>query len=119
MNVEYRQRVSTYVREFDLTHNQIYEDEVEFESDIVDFCWIPRPDIERMTCVVRLFDAETRDELTNGRGELVVEANSTERKWMSFSGFGWHDEGRTMPITKCRFEASIDGTDSIDIEIYH
>ncbi len=118
MDVEYRQRVSTPYREFDITDNQHYEDEVEFGSDVVDFCWVPKPDTERMTCHVKLFDAESRAELTRGEGELVIEANSTERKWMSFSGFGWHDEGMSMPISKCRYEAWIDGTESIVVEIF-
>jgi hypothetical protein len=118
MDVVYEQRVSTLLGEFDITHNEIKEDEVEFGSDVLGFCWIPKPDTERMTCYVRLFDAETQAELTNGRGELVIEANSTERKWMSFSGFGWYDEARSMQISRCRYEASIDGTESITVEIY-
>jgi hypothetical protein len=118
MDVEYRQRVSSLLTEFDITHNEIKEDEVEFANDVLDFCWIPKPDTERMTCYVKLYDAESRAELTNGRAELVVEANSTERQFMSFSGFGWYDEGLTMPISRCRYEASIDGTESITVEIY-
>jgi hypothetical protein len=118
VDVEYRQRVSTPYGEFDITDNEHYEGEVEFGSDIVDFCWVPKPDTERMTCHVRLIDAENLSEITNGRGELVIEANSTDRHWMSFGGFGWHDEAMQMPISKCKYEAWIDGTESIDVEIF-
>jgi hypothetical protein len=119
MDVDYRTRLSraSPYRVFDITDNQHYEDEVEFSSDVVEFCWVPKPDTERMTCHVKLFDAESRAELTRGEGELVIEANSTEPQYMSFSGFGWHDEGMSMPISKCRYEAWIDGTESIVVEI--
>ncbi|MGH9243665.1 MAG: hypothetical protein ACRD29_04980 [Acidimicrobiales bacterium] len=118
MDVEYRQRVSTPFREFHITDNEHYEDEVEFDHDTVDFCWVPKPDTARMTCYVKLFDAQTLAELTNANGELVVNANDTQRQWMSFSGFGWHDAAMTMPITRCRYEAWIDGTASIVVEMF-
>ena len=120
MDVEYQQKTSfgSPYRQFDITDNQHYEDEVDFSHDVVDFCWIPKPDTERMTCHVKLFDAESRAELTRGVGELVIEENSTEKRWMSFSGFGWYDEGMTMPIGRCRYEAWIEGTESIWVEIF-
>jgi hypothetical protein len=118
MEVQNEQRVNNLVFEFDITDNEVRQEDVQFDSDVVDFCWVPKPDIERLTCHVRLFDAETLQELTNGKAEVVIEANSSERKWMSFSGFGWWDEGQSMPVDRCRFEASIDGTDSITLEVY-
>jgi hypothetical protein len=120
MQVEYRQRMSPPpYREFEITADQRLEDEVEFEHDIVDFCFIPKPNTEQIRCFVRLYDSETQAELTNGFGELVIEKDSTEKQYMSFSDFGWYDEGMTMPISRCRYETWVDGeAPSVWVEIF-
>jgi hypothetical protein len=123
MQVDYRnERVWTSpppVKEFEIIAEQHLEDEVEFGLDVVDFCFIPKPNTERIQCFVRLFDAESRAELTNGYGEIVIEKDSTDKKYMSFADFGWLDEARTQPISRCRYEAWVEGdSPSVWVEIY-
>jgi hypothetical protein len=123
MQVEYRNdRLFTSpppVKEFEILADQHLEDEVEFEHDVVDFCFIPKPNTERIRCYVRLYDWESRAELTNGFGEVVIEEGSTDRKYVCFADFGWHDEERTQPISRCRYETWIDGdSPSVWVEIF-
>lgn len=120
MQVENRSRMSTPEGErFEILDNQEVEDEVVFESDVLDFCFIPKPDTERMKCCVRLYDADTQAELTNGYGEVVIEKDSTDRQYISFADFGWYDEERTMPVDRCRYRTWIEGDSaSIWVEIF-
>jgi hypothetical protein len=120
MQVDYDQRMSPPpFREFEIIAEQHEEGEIEFEHDTVDFCFIPKPNTETIKCFVRLYDYDTRAELTNGYGELEINKDSTDKKYVSFSDFGWDDEEMTMPVSKCRFEAWLDGdSPSVWVEIF-
>jgi hypothetical protein len=123
MQVEYRNdRLWTSpppVKEFEIIAAQHLEDEVEFEHDVVDFCFIPKPNTEQIRCYVRLFDAESRAELTNGYGEVVIEEDSTDKKYISFADFGWLDEERNVPVSRCWYETWVDGeSPSVWVEIF-
>jgi len=118
VDVEHRQRQSTPFTEFDLGYNEHIVDTVEFDQDTVDFCFQAQMFTERLRCHVKLFDAQTQAELLNGRGEIVIEENNDDRVYLSFSGFGYHDEEMTDRLRTCQYEVWPDGNARVRTTIY-
>jgi hypothetical protein len=69
-------------------------------------------------CCLRLLDYDTFAELTNASVEVDIPEGSSDRHFVSFADFGWYDEGMTMPINRCRYEAWTESNVSIWVEIY-
>lgn len=119
MDVELRQRVSTPYTEFDIIAPEHYRDEVSpFSEDTVDFCFVPKPFNSPLRCFVKLFDADSGQELFCGLGENTLAANAAEPVWLSFSGFGWLDEQMTRRVSAVRYEAWLEGQGHVLVRVY-
>lgn len=119
MDVEYRQRVSTPFTEFDLIAPERYTDEVSpFDADTVDFCFVPKPFTSPLTCAVKLFDAETGQELLGGFGEVNIAEYSDEPVWVSFSGFGWVDSKLAKRVSAVKFESWLTGNGHVEVRVF-
>ena len=118
VDVQQRQRVSTPYTEFDVGYNEHIMDSVEFDGDTVDFCFQANMFTERLSCYVRLFDAETQAELLNGRGEVDIEESNDDPVYLSFSGFGYLDEQMAERVRACQYEVWLDGSARVRTTIY-
>ena len=119
MDVAMRQRVSTPYTEFDIIAPERYRDEVSpFPEDTVDFCFVPKPFTSPLHCHVKLFDADTQQELFGGHGVTQLMENADEPVWLSFSGFGWVDERMTQRVSAVRFETWLEGNGHVLVRVY-
>jgi len=119
MDVAMRQRVSTPYTEFDIIAPERYRGEISpFGEDTVDFCFVPKPFTSPLRCLVKLFDAETEQELFGGLGEVPLAENAGEPVWLSFSGFGWIDERMTTRVSAVRYEAWLEGSGHVLVRVY-
>ena len=119
MDVEKRQRVSTPFTEFDIIAPEHHRNDVApFTDDTVDFCFEPKPFTSPLRCVVKLFDADTQQELFGGYGETQLAENAGEPVWLSFSGFGWVDEQMTKRVSAVRYEAWLEGSGHVLVKVF-
>lgn len=118
MDVVQRQRVSTPFTEFDVGYSEHVQDEVEFDSDTVDFCfWAPAASHD-LRCHVQLMDPDTQQVLMNGTGELMIEGGNTDRGYLSFSGFGYLDETMTTRVGHCQYEVWLEGDSHVRVTVF-
>ena len=111
--------MSTPHTEFDIIAPERYRDEVSpLPEDTVDFCFVPKPFTSPLRCFVKLFDADTQQELLGAFGEAQLPANAGEPVWLSFSGFGWDDEQMTTRVSRVRFEAWLEGHGHVLVRVY-
>ncbi|MFJ6637007.1 hypothetical protein ACIQMR_37620 [Streptomyces sp. NPDC091376] len=108
--------------EFDITCNEIREGLVDFEADMLTFCFTPRTGTGELECKVELREylggGSIGSVLLNGTGVTTIHKDQTANSWLCFSGFGWHDEKRTQRIGVCHYRVSLEeGTSTVRVVI--
>ncbi len=112
ISVENRQRRTTPVSndgEFDIGGNEHYEGTVEFDEDMLDFCFSVKMFNEPVHVYVRLYEHGTKNELFGGYGEIRIPPDTEDKFYLSFDGFGWRDEEMRDRVRKCDYEIWLDG----------
>lgn len=115
--MEQRQRMSTIFTEFDLMANEQVSDEAEFELDTIDFCFRAQPYAGEIRCFVKLWDYWDGSELLNGQIDFLIKENDQNDHYVSFSGFGYHDDERGHPIGKVKYDVWLDGDDRVRVQV--
>jgi hypothetical protein len=118
VDVMHQQRVSTPFIEFDVGYNEHVVNEVEFDGDTVDFCFWAPASSEDLRCYVQLTDPETLQVLTNGTAELLIPGGDDDRRYLSFSGFGYLDEAMTTRVGNCQYEVWLDGDSHARVTVF-
>lgn len=118
MDILRSQQRTVLLQEFDIVVPERVRDSVLFEAGRVDFCFTPSPFTEPLVCFVRVFDADTEQDLLGGFARVRLGRNTTESKWLSFAGFGFLDEAMTLPVDRCGYEIWAEGTGRVSVRVF-
>ena len=117
MDIMRSQQCGILLQEFDVVVPERVRDVVFFETGRVDFCFVPEPFTERLTCFVRMFDAVTEQELLGGFARVRIPRRSGEHRWLGFSGFGYYDEEMLHPVDRCMYELWTEGPGRVAVRV--
>ncbi|GEC09565.1 hypothetical protein SSP24_72200 [Streptomyces spinoverrucosus] len=126
--------------EFDITDREEFRGPVGFPHDQLAVCFQPRAGTGPLTCTVtlhallgdgggaaeatreellgHLMRASMGDPLLDGSRQLEIRDGQGEYAWVTFRGFGWHDEACTRPVSSCYYTVSLRGHSTIRARVY-
>ncbi|MFJ9605767.1 hypothetical protein ACIRS1_05340 [Kitasatospora sp. NPDC101176] len=103
---------------FDITSQEERRGLLSFPNDQLVFAFRGKPNTPATVCKVELTN-EIGNQLLNGTATVRVEENQVRTGYLTFRGFGWHDEARRNPITRCGYRVSLDESDAtIEVRVF-
>ena len=102
---------------FELTGNDRQSaDLFEFENGIVEFHFSRKTGgDDPVTAHIKITDPVAYREVTEQ--SVTIEPDTTQKVFISVSGFGWRDNEMTVPIAECGYEVWLEGAEDAEIDV--